>query len=55
MIIMRKIQRRIEKKEHGFIVNIMAILPLFLFQTCHDSQEGYLSTLTYNMGTLKPE
>ena len=41
---------------------LSAILPLLLFRSCHDSQEGYLLKLTYDMGTtplppdyLKPE
>ena len=50
MIIMRQIQNRIEKKGHGFIVNVMVnneyyrfCQPSFLysyFKTCHDRQEG---------------
>ena len=62
MIIMRKIQNRIEKKLHGFIVNVMAnkeyymfCQPSFLYSYLElDRQEGHLSKLTSDMGTTPP-
>ena len=63
MITMRKIQNRIEKKEHAFIVNVMAnteyyrfCQPSFLYSYLKlDRQEGHLSKLTSDLGTTPPD